>query len=211
LFTDALLRLLPRPRRKKRLRPASRRKISPDSFTRRHAHFHPILYFQILTRKTCSLKSSPRKKQMPSPSPPPTLKSLVPTAPRYNGLLKEHLKPVNPKTNTCWFWATPNKDCRFTADECRDLHAHLPSRLTLRASEWGNRHGALSLTLFLQLPLTQSSTNPARRRRRVGTGLMMASASFRLRPASTCMGIPRPAERRNRRRRDKRRVLIRVD
>jgi hypothetical protein len=25
---------------------------------------------------------------------------------------------VNPKTETCWFWATPNKDC-FTADECR--------------------------------------------------------------------------------------------
>ncbi len=25
------------------------------------------------------------------------------------------------------FWATPNKTCRFTADECRDLHAFLPA------------------------------------------------------------------------------------
>jgi hypothetical protein len=79
----------------------------------------------------------------------------------------------------------------MSAETCMRTSPSRPP--TLRTSEWGNRLGALSLTLFLQLPLTQSSTNPARRRRRVGTGLMMASASFRLRPASTCMGIPRLA------------------
>jgi hypothetical protein len=68
--------------------------------------------------------------------------SLVPTGPRSNGLLKEPLKPVNPKTNTCWFWATPGKDCRFTADECRDLHAHLPvssdpANLRMGKPTWG--------------------------------------------------------------------------
>ncbi|KAH8667471.1 hypothetical protein BGZ60DRAFT_409331 [Tricladium varicosporioides] len=40
--------------------------------------------------------------------------------------LKEPLRAVIPKTVTCWFWATPNKDCRFTAEECRDLHEHTP-------------------------------------------------------------------------------------
>jgi hypothetical protein len=69
--------------------------------------------------------------------------SLVPMGPRSNGLLKEPLKPVNPKTNTFWFWATPNKDCRFTADECRDLHAHLPvspsdsANLRMGKPTWG--------------------------------------------------------------------------
>jgi len=41
--------------------------------------------------------------------------------------MNEPLRPVIPKTATCYFWATPNKDCRFTAEECRDLHAFLPS------------------------------------------------------------------------------------
>jgi hypothetical protein len=50
--------------------------------------------------------------------------------PRSKTPLKEPLKPVNPKTETCWFWATPNKECRFTADECRDLHAFLPVSLS---------------------------------------------------------------------------------
>jgi hypothetical protein len=27
------------------------------------------------------------------------------------------------------FWATPSKQCRFTAEECRNLHAFLPTRL----------------------------------------------------------------------------------
>ena len=50
---------------------------------------------------------------------------------------------MNPKTATCWFWATPNKDCRFTADECRDLHAHLPvspsdpTNLRMGKPTWG--------------------------------------------------------------------------
>jgi len=49
-----------------------------------------------------------------------------PSNPR-KAAMNEPLKPVVPKTVTCWFWATPNKDCRFTAEECRDLHAFLPS------------------------------------------------------------------------------------
>ncbi|PBP28517.1 hypothetical protein BUE80_DR000481 [Diplocarpon rosae] len=28
------------------------------------------------------------------------------------------------KTATCWYWATPNRDCRYAADECRHLHEH---------------------------------------------------------------------------------------
>ncbi|RDL36208.1 uncharacterized protein BP5553_06820 [Venustampulla echinocandica] len=39
------------------------------------------------------------------------------------------LKSVTPKSATCWFWATPNKGCRFTADECRDLHEILPGSI----------------------------------------------------------------------------------
>ncbi|KUJ14222.1 uncharacterized protein LY89DRAFT_686732 [Mollisia scopiformis] len=41
--------------------------------------------------------------------------------------ITDPLKKVTPKTATCWWWATPNKECRFTADECRDLHAYLPA------------------------------------------------------------------------------------
>jgi hypothetical protein len=69
--------------------------------------------------------------------------SLVPTGPRSKAPLKEPLKSVNPKTETCWFWATPNKDCRFTAEECRDLHAFLPvspsdpTNLRMGKPTWG--------------------------------------------------------------------------
>jgi hypothetical protein len=70
-------------------------------------------------------------------------KSPTPTGPRSKTPLKEPLKPVNPKTETCWSWATPNKDCRFTADECRDLHAFLPvspsdpTNLRMGKPTWG--------------------------------------------------------------------------
>jgi hypothetical protein len=52
------------------------------------------------------------------------------------------LKPIPPKQNTCWFWAT-GKGCRFTAEECRDLHGHLPTatgeptNLHLGKPTWG--------------------------------------------------------------------------
>ncbi|PBP18008.1 hypothetical protein BUE80_DR011165 [Diplocarpon rosae] len=28
------------------------------------------------------------------------------------------------KTATCWYWATPNRECRYAAHECRHLHEH---------------------------------------------------------------------------------------
>ncbi|TAQ89489.1 hypothetical protein B7494_g2167 [Chlorociboria aeruginascens] len=52
----------------------------------------------------------------------------IPTVPRAtshrhnSSAYKEPEKPI-PKTHTCWFWSTPGKTCRFTAEECRDLHA----------------------------------------------------------------------------------------
>jgi len=86
--------------------------------------------------------------------------SAVPIGPRTKPPIKEPLKPVNPKTNTCWFWATPNKDCRFTADECRDLHAFLPSlpsdptNLRMGKPTWG----ALADSLPTASSITSSST-----------------------------------------------------
>jgi hypothetical protein len=82
----------------------------------------------------------------------------APTGPRAKAPLKDPLTPVTPKTATCWFvnpspilattnnprwWATPNKECRFTADECRDLHAFLPvppsdpANLRMGKPTWG--------------------------------------------------------------------------
>ncbi|KAH6671676.1 hypothetical protein B0J14DRAFT_655533 [Halenospora varia] len=60
------------------------------------------------------------------PTPVNTIKA--PSGPRNCSKepLKEPLRKVVPKSVTCWFWATPNKDCRFTAEECRDLHEHTP-------------------------------------------------------------------------------------
>ncbi|PVH69021.1 hypothetical protein DL98DRAFT_661894 [Cadophora sp. DSE1049] len=66
-----------------------------------------------------------------------------PTGPRKKPSMNEPLQPVTPKTVTCWFWATPNKSCRFTADECRDLHAFLPpsalspANLRMGKPSWG--------------------------------------------------------------------------
>lgn len=49
---------------------------------------------------------------------------------------------MQPKTATCWWWATPGKDCRFTAEECRDLHGYLPgtdahANLRMGRPTWG--------------------------------------------------------------------------
>ncbi|EHK96443.1 hypothetical protein M7I_7837 [Glarea lozoyensis 74030] len=64
--------------------------------------------------------------------------------PRTSGKIIEPLKKVEPKTATCWFWATPGKDCRFTAEECRDLHAWSdpdpnadPANLRMGKPTWG--------------------------------------------------------------------------
>lgn len=38
-------------------------------------------------------------------------------------LKSEPLQFVAPKTNTCWMWA--HKGCRFTEEECRDVHAYV--------------------------------------------------------------------------------------
>ena len=70
------------------------------------------------------------------------IQSVVPTGPRPKGLLKEPLMPVIPKTNTCYFWSTPNQGCRFTAEECRDLHAFIPgssnpTNLRMGKPTWG--------------------------------------------------------------------------
>ncbi|CAL3967930.1 hypothetical protein PZA11_007000 [Diplocarpon coronariae] len=41
-----------------------------------------------------------------------------------NASSNERLVEPPRKTATCWYWATPNRDCRYTADECRHLHEH---------------------------------------------------------------------------------------
>ncbi|KAG4441498.1 hypothetical protein IFR05_003025 [Cadophora sp. M221] len=67
----------------------------------------------------------------------------APTGPRKKPSMNEPLQPVIPKSVTCWFWATPNKSCRFTADECRDIHAFLPpsasspANLRMGKPSWG--------------------------------------------------------------------------
>lgn len=51
-----------------------------------------------------------------------------------------NLKTAN--SHTYRFWATPNKGCRFTSEECRDLHSFVPtsgdpSNLRMGKPTWG--------------------------------------------------------------------------
>ncbi|KAG4429911.1 hypothetical protein IFR05_014607 [Cadophora sp. M221] len=67
----------------------------------------------------------------------------TPTRPRKKPSMNEPLQLVTPKSVICWFWATPNKSWRFTADECRDIHAFLPpsasspANLRMGKTSWG--------------------------------------------------------------------------
>jgi hypothetical protein len=84
-------------------------------------------------------------------------------SPRPKQKFTEPLLKVEPKTATCWyadppsgnspvqppnnqsrFWVTPGKDCRFTAEECRDLHGFTdtdstanPAKLRMGKPTWG--------------------------------------------------------------------------
>ena len=76
-----------------------------------------------------------------APTPAPAA-ATMPAGPPRSRTLNAPLRPTPPKQNTCWFWAT-GKGCRFTAEECRDLHGHLPtgprepSNLHLGKPTWG--------------------------------------------------------------------------
>jgi hypothetical protein len=87
----------------------------------------------------------------------------VARSPRPKQKFVEPLPKVEPKTATCWyanspsgapsgpspniqsrFWVTPGKDCRFTAEECRDLHGYAdtdpnanPANLRMGKPTWG--------------------------------------------------------------------------
>src|SRR3954451_11015836 len=80
--------------------------------------------------------------------------------------MNEPLQPVIPKTVTCWFWATPNKSCRFTADECRDLHAFLPpsasspANLRMGKPSWGALAASIPPPTTAQIQAQISPSSP---------------------------------------------------
>ncbi|KAH7317789.1 hypothetical protein BKA65DRAFT_515191 [Rhexocercosporidium sp. MPI-PUGE-AT-0058] len=89
-----------------------------------------------------------------------------PTGPRKKSSMNEPLQPVIPKTVTCWFWATPNKSCRFTADECRDLHAFLPpsasspANLRMGKPSWGALADSIPPPTTAQIQAQISPSSP---------------------------------------------------
>ncbi|KAH7386388.1 hypothetical protein BKA64DRAFT_645949 [Cadophora sp. MPI-SDFR-AT-0126] len=89
-----------------------------------------------------------------------------PTGPSKKPSMNEPLQPVTPKTTTCWFWATPNKSCRFTADECRDLHSFFPNstsspaNLRMGKPTWGALADSISPPTTAQIQ-AQIATTPS--------------------------------------------------
>ncbi|KAF8850579.1 hypothetical protein BDZ45DRAFT_751580 [Acephala macrosclerotiorum] len=88
----------------------------------------------------------------PAPTPPPMGR-------RSKAPINEPLKPVIPKKETCWFWKT-GKGCRFTADECRDLHALIPSsdptNLRMGKPSWGAIADFVPSTSSSSIPVSVS-------------------------------------------------------
>ncbi|EKD14168.1 hypothetical protein MBM_07845 [Drepanopeziza brunnea f. sp. 'multigermtubi' MB_m1] len=81
-----------------------------------------------------------------------------------NKVGKEPLKPVMPKTQTCWFWGTPNRTCRFTADECRDLHKFIPGSepfFPKGTPSWGALADSLAPPTQAQIQAQLSPTSPS--------------------------------------------------
>ncbi|KAI9050631.1 hypothetical protein LZ554_005790 [Drepanopeziza brunnea f. sp. 'monogermtubi'] len=81
-----------------------------------------------------------------------------------NKIGKEPPKPVMPKTQTCWFWGTPNRTCRFTADECRDLHKFIPGSEPYFANgtpSWGSLADSLAPPTQAQIQAQLSHTAPS--------------------------------------------------
>jgi hypothetical protein len=73
-----------------------------------------------------------------APTPAPE----SPTGSSRSRTLNEPLKPVPAKRDVCWFWKT-GKGCRYTAEECRDLHAYTtsygePANLHKDRPTWGS-------------------------------------------------------------------------
>ncbi|CZR64049.1 uncharacterized protein PAC_13946 [Phialocephala subalpina] len=90
---------------------------------------------QLIDEKIAQILAAQAQRQTSTSTPTPTRLGRRSKAP-----INEPLKKITPKTETCWFWKT-GKGCRFTADECRDLHAHLPSsdptNLRMGKPSWG--------------------------------------------------------------------------
>ncbi|KAF4634316.1 hypothetical protein G7Y89_g3790 [Cudoniella acicularis] len=91
------------------------------------------------------------------------------TGPRTRSLAKDPLLPTPPKSVTCWFWATPNKECRFTAEECRDLHAFVanssvePPNLRAGKPTWGALADVLLPTPVSPSPATFDKIEASRK------------------------------------------------